>query len=470
MDQQNYIFISYSENDREYADSLRLALIQKGFSIWMAPYNIPKGSAYRDVIDCALKNCSVFLPLLSEDYQKSVYASMEIERAAAYRKTIIPIKIGNNISSDALGFFMNSDHITAITDPNQNPAALQSVIAKIEKALSAKINSSSANEEQYSKTKASFSIPASMATAIPAATASMTTASAPLFGFIGGAIKKIKEKITAKQPTAKKPKLTEIEYSAIVPKALIKGAISEINVFLYEKDYEHIVEKAIQSSEGAAREVRGDALNIEESATVTVTLCSPDSEKIFESDTKAWGGRYLAFNFLPEIPDDCQSNQIRFTASVYFNGIIASTLKFVANCSLGSQQIKLARSDITSAFISYASPDREQVVDILQGMRKARPDMDIFFDRESLKSGDNWETRIINEISRRDILFLCWSESAKASEWVEKEWRYALNNKGIESIEPIPLISPDKCPPPDELKSKHFFDKELMYRSNMIIG
>ena len=41
------------------------------------------------------------------------------------------------------------------------------------------------------------------------------------------------------------------------------------------------------------------------------------------------------------------------------------------------------------------------------------------------------------------------------------EWRYALESKGEESIEPIPIDSPDVCPPPIELQQKHFNDKML---------
>jgi hypothetical protein len=89
--------------------------------------------------------------------------------------------------------------------------------------------------------------------------------------------------------------------------------------------------------------------------------------------------------------------------------------------------------------------------------------MDIFFDVENLHSGEDWERTLRREIENRDILFLCWSNFAKESKWVETEWRYALAQKGLDAIEPIPLVSPAECPPPEELKSKHFNDKVLIY-------
>ena len=98
---------------------------------------------------------------------------------------------------------------------------------------------------------------------------------------------------------------------------------------------------------------------------------------------------------------------------------------------------------------------------VIQGMKKARPEMDVFFDVNSLRSGEEWENILQHEIEKRDILFLCWSKNAKASEWVNKEWHYALENKGADSIEPIPLEAPTECPPPEELKHKHFNDAML---------
>jgi hypothetical protein len=41
------------------------------------------------------------------------------------------------------------------------------------------------------------------------------------------------------------------------------------------------------------------------------------------------------------------------------------------------------------------------------------------------------------------------------------EWRYALKSKGEDCIEPIPIDSPEICPPPSELQQKHFNDKML---------
>lgn len=63
------------------------------------------------------------------------------------------------------------------------------------------------------------------------------------------------------------------------------------------------------------------------------------------------------------------------------------------------------------------------------------------------------------------MLFFCWSKYARNSKWIDAEWRYVFKNKGPDSFETIPIDPPDSCPPPDELRRKHFNDK-LLYTIN----
>ena len=116
-----------------------------------------------------------------------------------------------------------------------------------------------------------------------------------------------------------------------------------------------------------------------------------------------------------------------------------------------------------SAFASYASEDRDDVLGRIQGMQKVLPDLDIFVDVAALRSGDNWRERLEREIQARDVLYLFWSRRARASKWVDLEWRIALGHNGLERISPIPLESPDLAPPPSELADLHFNDWMLVY-------
>ena len=60
-------------------------------------------------------------------------------------------------------------------------------------------------------------------------------------------------------------------------------------------------------------------------------------------------------------------------------------------------------------------------------------------------------------------LYLFWSRAARASKWVDLEWRIALDRNGLGRIDPVPLESPDLAPPPSELAALHFNDWMLAY-------
>ena len=116
-----------------------------------------------------------------------------------------------------------------------------------------------------------------------------------------------------------------------------------------------------------------------------------------------------------------------------------------------------------SAFASYSSENRIEVEARVQGMRAVRPDFDIFLDVDKLRQGDDWEEKLYTAISTSDILFLFWSKPAADSTWVQREWRYGYQKKGLPFISPVPLESPELVKPPPELSSLNFNDKYLMF-------
>ena len=260
--------------------------------------------------------------------------------------------------------------------------------------------------------------------------------------------------------------LDKVQFSALAPKTFVKGDYSVIEIFMYEEAYRNVVQEAIANADDPVKETKSGILSAERDAKITVMLSSPDFFVEDNTESQTWQGDYLSFRFAIEVPEQYKKRQILFVASVYFNDIIATRLKFVAKCKTSTEQkIEVIREDVLSAFVSYASQDRNRVAMIIQGMKKARPDMDIFFDVDNLRSGDDWEKELWLEIDKRDVLFLCWSKYARDSKWVDAEWRYAFENKGADSIEPVPIDPPSICPPPDELKCKYFNDK-LLYIIN----
>ena len=263
-----------------------------------------------------------------------------------------------------------------------------------------------------------------------------------------------------------KANLSCVEFSAIAPKCMEKGEYSTVQVVMYEKEYRHIVDEIANQIDGASTESRSGIHQVKNGAEIKIVLSSQDINIDDDTEFGIWHKEYLIFTFAVCIPENYAKKHVLFVATVYVDDLIATKLKFIAQCSApAGQRIEVTREDIVSAFVSYASQDRTRVASIIQGMQKARSDMKVFFDVESLRSGDNWEDVLHREIDKCDILFLCWSRFARDSKWVNSEWRYALARKGEDCIEPIPLESPETCPPPVELRHKHFNDK-LLYIIN----
>ena len=251
-----------------------------------------------------------------------------------------------------------------------------------------------------------------------------------------------------------------VQFSAVAPQKLIPGKYFPINIVIYEDGFRNVVDAILQAQENA-KEKMGGYHGVERNSKVKVVLSSPEVSIDEATEEQIWEGKYLNFEFDVKIPSSFSDSQILFRAKVYIDNVLFTCLKLTVDCERNNDQVVVSRSDIISAFVSYASQDRNRVASIIQGIQKVRPDMDVFFDVESLRSGEDWEAALRREIDRRDILYLCWSQNAKRSKWVDAEWRYALSCKGIDGIEPIPIERPDICPPPEELSKLHFNDRLL---------
>lgn len=259
------------------------------------------------------------------------------------------------------------------------------------------------------------------------------------------------------------PTTDSVRFSAISPKKVTAGKYMPINIVMYEDKYRSAVDEIVSTYEEPAKESKSGYHDVERNSVIKVVLSSADVHIEDDTEEEIWNGKYINFEFAVKIPSDIIEEQILLTASVYINDVPATKLKLIVDCNAKPKQnITVSRKDISSAFVSYASQDRTIVTAYVHAMEAVRPDMKIFFDVDSLRDGQLWNNELMKEIDNCDTLFLCWSPFAKESEWVDKEWRYALETKGDDSIEPMSVVPPEKCPPPPELQHKHF-NNRLLY-------
>ncbi len=89
------VFISYSRKDTDWALRIKNTLESNGVSCWMDKSGINAGERYtRSIID-AIRQCDIFLLVLSEHAEASQWVPKELGKAIQYRKYIIPVKISN---------------------------------------------------------------------------------------------------------------------------------------------------------------------------------------------------------------------------------------------------------------------------------------------------------------------------------------------------------------------------------------
>ena len=104
----NTVFISYSSKDTQAIKEIIAKLSEKGIAYWKAPEMIPAGSNYAREIPRAIERCEVFLIILSESSQQSIWVEKEIDCAINNRKTIVPLNLTGEPLCEMFRFYLNN--------------------------------------------------------------------------------------------------------------------------------------------------------------------------------------------------------------------------------------------------------------------------------------------------------------------------------------------------------------------------
>lgn len=131
----NEIFISYSSKEYDVAEKLRSAFAQRGIYCWMAPESIPIGSNYAIEIPKAIQACQVFLIILSDNSQNSVWVRKEIDLAVNRNKRIVPLVVNKCQIISPFDFYLTDIQMIQAVDSPDEMAEL--VLKKIGMDLSA---------------------------------------------------------------------------------------------------------------------------------------------------------------------------------------------------------------------------------------------------------------------------------------------------------------------------------------------
>ncbi len=126
------VFISYSSKDHKFANKVAKLLDKMGVTYWKAPEMIPAGSNYAREIPKAIRECDVFLLILSQYSQESIWVEKEVDSAICNRKSIVPLKIDEAPMNEMFRFYLNNvQTISYIENPKEAFFAVQAQLNRL---------------------------------------------------------------------------------------------------------------------------------------------------------------------------------------------------------------------------------------------------------------------------------------------------------------------------------------------------
>ena len=102
------VFLSYATEDIDTARLLCRALEQEeGIRCWIAPRDVEAGTDYAAAILDAIKDSALVLLLFSSHANASPYVLREIERAVAYERPVVSLRLDGTPPSSSLEYYLN---------------------------------------------------------------------------------------------------------------------------------------------------------------------------------------------------------------------------------------------------------------------------------------------------------------------------------------------------------------------------
>lgn len=114
-------FISYSHKDSKVAIAVQNILEQNGIKCWIDFRDAIPGIDYAASIVRAIKSCSVFIIIFSQNSSNSIHILNEINSAVNAKVTILTFKIDECELTDAMEYYLGRTHwLDASTPPLEN--------------------------------------------------------------------------------------------------------------------------------------------------------------------------------------------------------------------------------------------------------------------------------------------------------------------------------------------------------------
>jgi TIR domain len=272
--------------------------------------------------------------------------------------------------------------------------------------------------------------------------------------------------ISAGKPPLPAQRVDVVQFSVTTPESVKPDETFLVKVWAHlERQRSEVLARA--RSELTDRDTlaaSGEAALLPRGCRLTVRLTIAGFEVTRTSGAILWTGLIGTTAFPVHVPPSLKLGNHAGDASVFLDGILISTTYFTVCvgsvvAAAGQRHVRVSK-----AFASYSRRDTDLVLTWIQGFQRLQPGVTVFLDRKDLDTGTNWWDELCRNIDISDVFLLFWSGNAAHSTHVEQEWKYAKRRRGLDFIEPCPLVDPQSVPPPAALSSKHFDHWTTAYR------
>lgn len=128
------IFLSHADKDKKIAKKLADELSNYGMKIFVAHEDIKIGEKWETILFNKIKECDLFVVLLSENFHLARYTDHEIGIAYGLNKFIFPIRIDDTMPYGFMSKFQ-AKKISSEIDKDEVVKVFYSMVSKSEKGL-----------------------------------------------------------------------------------------------------------------------------------------------------------------------------------------------------------------------------------------------------------------------------------------------------------------------------------------------
>lgn len=188
------IFISYKSEEQKHALWLRSILEAKGYSCWLDTSCIPGGSSYAEKIPTAIEECRIFIILLSQQSQSSIWVRKELDIALNCEKVIMPFMLEDCVLAKDFQFYLTN--VQRYPAYENRLAALNKMLRDIDAILQ---ESPQAPKQGSSRPQPRTSAPRKALPKLPGKKIGMAAAALILVALLAGLLPKVVSSIGLKR-------------------------------------------------------------------------------------------------------------------------------------------------------------------------------------------------------------------------------------------------------------------------------